>query len=93
MVRLESQAATLAQRRPRSQTVRPHSLPSLLPATFISWWAELRKEEFASVPPTLASLSGGSRKSQPEGVLGTASTGPRLGAGGVWRGPGVWPPR
>lgn len=68
-VRLESQAATLAKRRPRSQTVRQHSLPSLLPATFISWWAELRKEEFASVPPTLACQVDPERVSQRESLV------------------------
>lgn len=80
-VRLESQAATRAKRRPRSQTVEPHSLPSLLLATVISRWAEQRKKEFASVSPALASLSGGSRRSQPEGrpwysLHGSSSGGP-----------------
>lgn len=69
-VRLASQAATLAERRPRSQTVEPHSLPSLLLATFISWRAEQRKNEFASVSPALATLSCGSESLvQPPQVL------------------------
>lgn len=88
--------ATLAKRKPRGRGSQRCSLPSLLSTvppspTFIYRWAELRKKEFASASPTLASPGRWITRAE----LGVHK--PQLvllwDAWDVGQGPRIWPPR